>query len=52
MEEPEKKDNVIPFRPRKPVNETPIISSDYWGDMFPIEELLAAIDRAKANKDK
>ena len=49
MEEP--KSNVIPFRKKSiDANVAPIIFSDYWGDTFPLKELLDAIDYK--NEDK
>lgn len=50
MEEP--KSNVIPFRKKSiDANVAPIIFSDYWGDTFPLKELLDSIDAYK-DKDK
>ena len=48
----EQKNNVIPFPKRNTdSNVCPIISSDYWGDTFPLQQLLEALDKAKKDKE-
>lgn len=42
--------NIIPFR-KPEANTEPIIYSDYWGDTFPLLELLEALDKAKEEKN-
>ena len=47
--------DILPFKkPTEPISNTePIIHSDYWGDTFPLLELLDAVEKLKdKNKEE
>jgi hypothetical protein len=44
--------DIIPFRKRDDTaNTIPVIFSDYWGDTFPLLELLEALEKHKSKPE-